>query len=409
VRDKVMAHARRIPNYTCVQTIARDWYDYAAGVPPRSCDALLGRRKRAGAGTLIQLATTDRLRLDVALADSREIYSWPGAAKFDDRELDEFVPPGAVGTGTFAATLFDIFAIRDPRFIYEGQHFLDGRNVMEYSFAVTEPQSHYKARAGDQWLITGYTGTLLVDPATADIVSLNVRTEELPAATQACEVDRTLNYSAVRLGGVDYMLPTLTRERFIAQNGGEAENTVTFTACREFRGESSLTFGETPVPAQAKQPAAAEPLLELPPGLPVNVELTSTTRADKAAAGDRIEGRLAGPIRDAQKKRILVPEGSTLEGRLMRVETRYGHPNHMIVLLRWETIAVNGVRSAFSIAPGWLAARQDIADPIGAAKPRIWAYPVLKPSESHYGVFFFSGENVVMQSGLRTQWFTAQP
>src|SRR5581483_271136 len=81
VRDRVLEHGARIPNHTCVETIVRDWYEYAAGAPPRSCDALLGRRKIAGAASLLRQSTTDRIRLDVALADSHEIFSWPGAGK----------------------------------------------------------------------------------------------------------------------------------------------------------------------------------------------------------------------------------------------------------------------------------------------------------------------------------------
>jgi hypothetical protein len=68
VRDRVMAHAERVPNHTCTEAITRDWYEYEGGLAPKSCDALLGRRHRAGAGTLISLAATDRLRLEVALA-----------------------------------------------------------------------------------------------------------------------------------------------------------------------------------------------------------------------------------------------------------------------------------------------------------------------------------------------------
>jgi hypothetical protein len=67
------------------------------------------------------------------------------------------------------------------------------RHLMEYSFTVPEERSHYKAKAGNQWVITGFTGTLLVDPVTGDLVRLTFRTEELPAATNACEVDSCWN------------------------------------------------------------------------------------------------------------------------------------------------------------------------------------------------------------------------
>lgn len=408
VRDKVMANAERIPNYTCVETIVRDWYDYAAGTPPRSCDALLGRRKRAGAGTLLSLATTDRLRLDVALADSQEIYSWAGAARFEEGEIDRLVPTGAIGTGSFAAALLGIFEARDPQFVFEGDHTIAGRRLLEYSFDVSEDQSHYRMKAGTQWLITGYTGTLLADPVTAELVRLSIRTQELPRATNACEVDTTMEYGMVRLGGEDYLLPTLTRERFINQNGSEAENTITFAACREFRGQSTVSFGEGTGEAEGRGRTGAPSPLELPAGLPITVELTSTIQVDIAAAGDRIEGRLAAPICDAAQQKILVPEGAVLEGRLMRVETRYGHPNDIGIALRWETVEMNGVRVPFSITPNRQTRVQTKAKP-GELRQRPMVFELPRPGEGQYATLHFSGEHVVVKSGQLSPWFTLKP
>src|SRR5215471_7342812 len=48
LRDQVMARGRRIPNYTCVQSVVRDRYEPAAGRSSRSCDGLLARRKEPG-------------------------------------------------------------------------------------------------------------------------------------------------------------------------------------------------------------------------------------------------------------------------------------------------------------------------------------------------------------------------
>jgi hypothetical protein len=246
------------------------------------------------------------------MAASQEMYSWPGAARFEDREIERVLPPGAFGTGPFAAGLLGIFAIRDPHFILEGDSQRNGRRLMEYSFAVTEPQSHYRAKAGDQWLITGYTGTLLVDPATAELVQLTVRTEELPAATHACEVDTTLEYGTVRLRGEDFLLPAFTQQRFIEQDGSEAENSIRFSACRDFQAESAVSFGAVPKLADAT-PQTAGAAFELPVGLPVTVELISSIRADQASAGDRIEGRLAEPVRDVRRG-LLLPHGAKVFG-----------------------------------------------------------------------------------------------
>jgi len=267
LRDQVLAHAALIPNHTCVETVQRERYEPAAGRSPKSCDAIVARRKQPGFPMSLRLDSTDRLRLDVALASDREIYSWAGARKFEEGEIDELVPEGAMGTGPFAALLLAIFQTRSPKFVFEGDTTLDVRRVMEYSFSVSLEESQYRVKAGKEWVITGYSGSLLVDPQTAELVRLAVRTEELPAATGMCESETTLDYGMVPLGGVDYLLPKATRQRFIGRDGAEGENAIAFASCREYRGESTVTFGEK-LPADGAVRGAAPPSYELPAGLP---------------------------------------------------------------------------------------------------------------------------------------------
>ena len=95
-------------------------------------------------------------------------------------------------------------------------------------------------------IITGYTGTLLVDPRTGGRVRCNVRTEELPPSTGTCETDTSLEYGLVALGGNDYLLPAKTVQTFVGRDGSEDENRIAFASCREYRAASTLTFGEGP-------------------------------------------------------------------------------------------------------------------------------------------------------------------
>jgi hypothetical protein len=405
VRDGVLAHAERIPNYTCVETIVRDWYEAAGITPPRSCDALMSRRNKAGVGTLVRLATTDRLRLDVAMSNREEIYSWAGARKFEGGEINELIPTGAIGTGPFAANLLAIFQAYDPNFVFEGETTVGGRRLLEYSFRVQQSMSHYLMKGGKEWLTIGYTGTLLADPATAELVRIDIRTEELPAATYACEVDTTMEYGMVRLAGDDYLLPRLTRQRFINQDGSEAENAITFSSCREFLGESTVHFGAQ---AETKENTPAPTLPELPSGLNVTVEMTSTVELEKAAAGDRIGGRLTEPILDLEKKIILVPAGAALEGRLMRVETRYGHPNEQGIALRWETLERNGVQTPISLEPDWRTSVSKATKAAGALKPRGQAIELPRKDETGYAPYHFAGNHIVVQGGLVSRWFTSR-
>lgn len=275
LRDQVLAHAERIPNHACVESVRRDVYDAIADPSTRSCDRLLARRKQPGFSSSLRLTTTDRLRLDVLLTTDRELYSWAGAKKFEEGEIDELVTQGAFGTGPFASMLLSVLQGRDARFVFEGETSLEGRRLLEYSFIVPVDRSRYRYRVNvpKDWVVTGYTGTILADPATAELARFSVRTEELPEETGSCETDSELEYSMVRLGSDDYLLPKLTRQRFIMRDGSEGENTITFSACRDFRGESSVSF--SPRIADSAPATRGIAPLDLPAGLPVTVELTS--------------------------------------------------------------------------------------------------------------------------------------
>jgi hypothetical protein len=406
LRDQVVAHAERIPNHTCVESVRRDRYEAVTGPPARSCDSLLARRKLPAFSSSLRLATTDRLRLDVLLANDREIYSWAGARQFEEGEIDELVTQGAFGTGPFASMLLGVLQGRDARFVFEGDTSLESRRLLEYSFSVPVDRSHYRVKAHKDWVVSGYTGTILADPRTAELVRFSVRSEELPAETGSCEHDSVLEYGLVRLGNDDYLLPRMARQRFIMRDGSEGENTVTFSACRSFRGESAVNF--SPKAVDEKQWRVGAAPLELPPGLPVAVELTSPPiRSGQAAAGDRIEGRLVNAIRDPVQQTVRVPAGAAMAGRLMRVETQWGPSVEIAIALRWETVEVDGIPTPIRLTP------KRGVPPVrairGALQRRGVEIALPLPGEERYGVYHVNGEHGVLDSGLRSEWLTAKP
>ena len=405
LRDQVIEHAARIPNHTCVETIQRDRYEPTTGRANQSCDTLLARRKQFNYPLRLRLDTTDRLRLDVAMSSDREIYSWAGASKFDEGDIDELVPTGAMGTGPFAAHLLSVFEKNNPKFVYEGDVKLAARSLMEYSYRVPFEESHYRVKIHKDWVVTGYTGTLLVDPKTSELVRLTVRTDELPPASGDCETDTALEYGTVQLGGDDYMLPKVARQKFIGRDGSESENTITFSGCREYQAESSVTFGGGPGSVRAAPGSTPAAFLDLPPGLPVTVELAATIHGDRAAAGDRIRGRLAKPLRDARQK-VLAPEGTMVHGRLMRVETRHSSPPEFTVALRWESLEIDGVKLPFSLLPDRRPGNARLA-PLGGLRQRGMTIELPLPGEGGYGVYHFRVEGV--ENGFRTEWLTARP
>jgi hypothetical protein len=350
---------------------------------------------------MLRHATTDRLRLDVLLAGGREIFSWAGAGKFEDRDIDELIPDGAMGTGPFAVMLLGVFRGRAPRFTYEGENALDHRLVFEYSYHVPLEESGYRVKAGKEWLPTGYSGRFWVDVKTAELTRLIVRTDELPAGSGSCETHTTLDYGLVQLGQFEYFLPKSSRQRFIGRDGAEGENRVEFASCREYRGLSSVSFGapgETRRPDPDRPSAAPASFL---PGLPVSIDLISTIHSNRAAAGDVIHGRLAKPIG------TVVPAGAALEGRLMRVEQRHGSRPEVVITLRWETIDLEGRKSPIFLRPDRRMADLRIGDRIGLARRGI-EIELPPPSDLLHGLYRFPGREAVVESGFRTEWTTVR-
>jgi hypothetical protein len=404
LRDQILAHSRRVPNHTCVETVSRERYE-AAEQSTATCDAIVARSRQPGAANRLRLSTTDRLRLDVALADAREIYSWAGAPRFEG-DLDELITDGAIGTGPFAASLLSLFEARDPRFVFEGQTMADVRRVFEYSFHVSKEESHYRVKTPGDWVTTGYTGTLLVDPETAELVRLGIRTDELPPATTLCESQSTLEFGMVRLSTQDYLLPRVTHQHFLARDGSEHRNTITFSACREYLGESVVSFDGHPPVAEPDAHSAATPP-EIPAGLPVSIELT-TALDPESAAGDRLQGRLLRDVADPVRHAVVLPEGARVEGRLMRVEVHHPAPPEFSIALRWETVEIDGVKLPLSLRPSRQVSVAGAAAK-GMLHPRGILIELPRPGEERYQTYHFPGSRVALYSGFRTEWLTARP
>jgi hypothetical protein len=350
----------------------------------------------------------DRLRLDVAVTPASEIYSWAGAHEFETRDLTEIVGGGPVGTGSFGAFLMSIFGRHDATFTYLGETESGGRTLMEFEYRVARENSHYRIRTNDGWVIAGYSGHVLADPDTNDLVQLSIRTDALPPETGSCETRTRLDYQRIVVGDADLLLPRQTSQRFVLRNGIETENVSTFSACREYRGQSTMRFVEESGPDSSPADAAQQPLRpsDLPSGLAVTAEFTAPIDAWTASGGDTIPMRLSRPIVDSAK-RVLVPAGAAIEARLIRVQRYFTGPERTTIVIKPEAIQRNGARLPFPVLPGLQPAAQAARSASPLRTPAAGEIPM--PNETKFGVLHFNGGHVILPQGYRTHWVTAKP
>lgn len=425
VSRKVIETVNRLPKYVCTLTVDRIRYDpqrltYGRNGEPlrHSCDDISAKSK---AGTWNRtVSMSDRLRLDVAVnrevsGIEDEMYSWVGAGRFSDRTLFDLVPEGAVSTGSFASILASIFGGKGAQFSYDGDSAVNGKTFAEFAFHIPEGESDYRYLYGtgrhNQTAIA-YGGTLMVDPQSSAIVRLVIHARALPEATGACELTQTLDYDRVRLDGAEFLLPEQVRLVVTHLDGSQAENVIHYSACHEFKGESTVRFDAAEEPPRRRASDVGPATLSLPPGLPFRVAFTDRIDPATAAAGDAIRGRLKAAIRDGSGQ-ILAPEGATVAGRILSIKRFYGIKNGerpgLVLAVRLEGLDLagrlwtlhakfdNGLHRYPKSAGGLVREMK-----IGRLDPT---------QDPEAGVFEFwdRNGNFVIDSGMESNWITRTP
>jgi hypothetical protein len=353
------------------------------------------------------------------------MYSWAGEDRFNDSELFEMIREGAVSTGSFSSMLASIFGGQAAMFSYNGDTTFGGRRVLEFGFRVPLEKSAYSYVLGDKGarqVTIEYSGTFLADPDSSDLVRMTVRASHLPVESSTCEITQTLKYSRVSLHDADFLLPDEVRISAVHTDGSEAENVIHYSACHEFRGESSVHFESAPKAGVPDSQQESSPTsLSLPTGLPFKVMFTQSIDTAGAAAGDLIRGKLKTVIRDRSSK-VLVPEGASITGRIIRIthfhapvrpeasRPRDGHAQRpsLIIKVRLEGVEIGG-------RPYPLPARfdSDIKRFPKAARvltPRVEIGSLNRLDDSNDGAFeFFGATDQVIPNGLESSWLTLGP
>jgi hypothetical protein len=407
--DRVLARAQAtlaeaaaaVPKYTCTETVDRSYFRQIRQTP-RTCDAIVANQ-RNGRSRLSPTAT-DRLRFDVEVTDGgHEIYAWPGAARIEADKVEDMAGGGPVGTGPFGPFLLDIFSNPAVQFQYLSERTVAGVNLFEYRYRVPLVGSHYRVQAGVLWRTTGYDGTFRLDPGSAELKQLTVRTLELAADTASCEATTIMDFARLRIGEGEYLIPRQARLQVIGRDAGFTENATVYTGCHEFRGESAVRFDQAaPLPDTGAKPSAPVHGPKLPAGLPIVVVLDTEIDTSRAAAGDPVSARIGKAVVDPATRRVLVPAGTTIRGRITHLEHHLAGKKYFLVGLSFEDFPI-----ALDAAHEVLDTRvsSDLSDARSQTGIATW--------ESHTGfrgggtlVFPGGQSEYVVPSGYRSNWTT---
>ena len=389
IKSHVGESLRRLPDYTCLQTIER--YE----------------RRRSSK----EFVLSDRLRLEVALVEGKEYFAWPGQSKFEVSRITQLVPGGTIGNGNFALHAYSVFLSTAPEYAYAGETALGSKRVIRYNFRVPRPKSGYTLRVEERQAVVGFHGSFYVDRETLDLVRLEVVADEIPPVLGIDHAADSMEYRPVRIGEKEFVLPAASELLLRDADGSEYRNRTSFSRCRQYTGESVLSFAG---PLEEIAPGGGAPALRraaLPPGLTVGLALETAIDSAQAAVGDAIEARVTG---DVKKDGVVwLPKGARARGRITRLARRSSPVAHYEVGLRFDTVEFPAGSSDFPavldavLTAGGISTTQSAAGRLPALGGRRVAIAVLQPEDGPgSGFLIVTGTRLQLPKGLQMTWRT---
>jgi hypothetical protein len=287
------------PNYTCLETIERS--------------IRVGKEK--------DFRLVDTIRLEVALVDGREMFAWPGSKQFEDTDMRTFVPTGMFGNGDFGLYAKAIFGERSPaEFEYKGEVKVGERPATRFDFRVPAVAGMRIRQPGITATVS-FHGSFFAEPGTQDVLRLEVQADALPPKLDLRQVSDTMEYKRTRIGGGDFLLPSMSEIVMVDSRGDANRNVVRFSACHEFAGVSTLKFGDdddAANPDAAVKQVLVKQELMLPKNAEVALQLVGEIDTDKAAVGDPVKAMIENDVKE--KGRVILPKGVQVSGRIVRLE-----------------------------------------------------------------------------------------
>lgn len=292
-------------NYTCVQTTQRDYFSDDR-LNQQGCRTDQPGKPRG------QHFKRDRLRLDMAVSEGREIYSWHAEQKFTSAAVTEIVRDGPISSGNFFGLITNIFILPGTQFAYLGKSQPNDSGAYRFEYSVPLAPSHYTVDDRVHSATVPFHGEFLLAGPDYHLTSLTIVTGPIPDRISICLSKTTITYQAEEIAGYLSLIPAKFSVDVLEDSGTYTVSQSNYSECREFRATSALTFqpAETLPSPSVKEPEGEE---WLPAGLPLRVRLRTPVDDRTSYVGDRVEGVLVNAVKLPGSEREL-PKGAVLTG-----------------------------------------------------------------------------------------------
>jgi hypothetical protein len=401
---RIKSHMRQelshLPNYTCLETIARFHKE-----PDR-------RSKLPE-----QLKPLDTVRLEIIYSNHREWYASPGDRNLDADDPARFTGSGMIGTGAFGGGLSNIFEAAAIR--YRGEESINGRTAAKYFFHLPRLLKGLDISIPGGKGAVGEEGFFWADTTSLDLIRLESHATEIPPYLPLEEESMKVSYARTRIGEYNVLVAQQADLQMLQTSGVQSYDRLEFTHCHAFSAQSTLSFDPEPRDSKALAANAPAPLPALSVGsqavpalLLVTVQLI-TPITYKDTVGSLIEGKISGDV--LRKGKIVIPNGSVVRGRIRRLE-RYQNNGKGDFIVGLEFTDVEAIGGSMRFYADLL--RMDHSPGI---RPSLYEQVLVRNSAGEYSTktetitlpelpgvasFFVHGLTFEIPGGLRTIWRT---
>jgi hypothetical protein len=392
IRANVAAQIARATNYECVETIERFYYI----VPRRegACGQLTAQEKT-------EPFLSDRLRLDVAVSNNVEIYSWHGANRFTSSRIDSVVHSGPISSGGFVGYLRNIFLEPGIMFIYQGRSSEELGGIHHFDYRVPMQHTLYSIGAGEGGALVPFHGSFSVDVRSLQLTDLTVVADDIPEKTEVCGVTTQVRYQLARISGFDSLIPASFDLLIGDRRMLFTESRGAYRECREFRTESTLRF-DSAEPAGSSSAIAAVDAGTLPADLDLHLGLR-TDIDEHSYAGDPVEAVVLKPVK-VKKTGVVIPAGAAVHGVIATLEIHPKPAKHYYLDIEFEHLSFDN--KSFTLG----AVHRPDANP-GAALVSVFGKRL--PAEVRRvlagGVMIFDSRDFRLRPGFSGTWHTTKP
>ncbi len=232
IKARVVEGLKRLPNYTCTEVIQRSQRDAPTFRLSQALDPARGRFR-----------ALDTVQVEVAFIGGTEVYGGGGASRIDQTDVSKVVG-GTSGTGAFALVLESVFHEPVATFQFVGAAKAGGKKAVRYDFQVPQFLSHYRLKTRTGEAVVGYHGSFWADPATLDLMRLEFAADDIPLSLRLGSAQNVIEYRRMVIGNSEFLLPVETELIMADAFGAAHRNQARFQGCRQFTGQSVVSFPE---------------------------------------------------------------------------------------------------------------------------------------------------------------------